>query len=143
MLFRLTLRKFWEHPNPPTVREASDLITACLEAVRNRGDAAKLQGAVDHVRRWYPDFNPDDLQPRFGHRRHEDAARPERERERESAPTPAPNPPGSAPEPAAPDNPDDSPENADRDGEGPLPQDPPTPEREPDAPPEPEPAPEP
>ncbi len=121
MLFRLTLRKFWEHPTPPTVREASDLITACLEAVRNRADAGKLQAAVDLVRRWYPDFNPDDLQPRFGHKRHEESPR----RERESAPAPAPNPPESAPEP------DPQPEPA------------PEPEREPEPAPEPKPEPKP
>ena len=61
LLFKLTLRKFWEHPTPPTIREASDLISVCLDAVKDRADAGKLQAAVDMVRRWYPDFGPDDL----------------------------------------------------------------------------------
>jgi len=51
LLFKLTLRKFWEHPTPPTIREASDLISVCLDAVKDRADAGKLQAAVDMVRR--------------------------------------------------------------------------------------------
>ena len=72
LLFKLTLRKFWEHPTPPTIREASDLITLCLEAVKARARkdtdfaATVLAQAVRTIRRWYPDFEPDDLQPRFG-----------------------------------------------------------------------------
>jgi len=109
LLFKLTLRKFWEHSDPPTIREASDLITVCLDAVRDRANTGKLQAAVDMVRRWFPHFDPDDLQLRFGkgRKRH-------RENPRQAGPKPSPNPPKSDPEPAHPaprqDDPTDDPQ---------------------------------
>ena len=109
LLFKLTLRKFWEHDTPPTVREASDLISACLDAVKDRADAGKLDAAVAMVRRWFPDFGPDDLQPRFGHGRkrehHDNPAEtdpkptPKRAERKPKDPDPTPTEPADDPDP--------------------------------------------
>ena len=139
MLFRLTVRKWWEHQTPPTKIEASNVIGACLNALRNRGDAALLQAAVEMIRRWYPEFQAEDLKPRFGggrkpvdHRSGEDNGKSPENRDRdgedapepdpdvppeEGTPAPAPGKPASAkrPRPPKPPNaaaPDKAPEAA-------------------------------
>ena len=132
MLFRLTLRRFWEHSDPPTIRQASDLIGACLDACRDR-TPAKLDSAVGMVRRWFPDFSPDDLQPRFGHKGgkregHTDKQADRKPQRKPSKPDPKPEPtppdpaddppPDKAPDPAAAPEPDPDPEPEPKDSGG-------------------------
>ena len=123
LLFKLTLRKFWEHADPPTVREASDLISVCLDAVKDRADAGKLATAVDMVRRWYPDFDPDDLRPRFGHG-HKRQGRPE-PKQTTPQPTPKRSESGRKPKPKT-----ETPQEPAADPE-PTPEPEPTPDPEP------------
>ena len=92
MLFRLTLRKFWECRPAPTIEEASHIISDCLDAVRLR-TAAALATAVRTVRKWFADFSEADLKPRFGGGRKGNHSEPAPQAEPEPVPEPDPDVP--------------------------------------------------
>jgi MoxR-like ATPase len=64
-LFRLTGRKFWEPDNrpAPTMEEAGKLIDLCLKAMN--GDQDARRDAVVIARRFFPDFDGQEIKKRF------------------------------------------------------------------------------